>query len=604
MSALQYIPIEQLVEGDNPRGEINEGTESFQELCGSIEEHGVLQSILVAQAQGESTFTIVAGHRRYRAAKKVGKKEMPALVSKAEGAHLTQALIENVQREDLSPIAEARAIRQLREEYGLTQVQAAGALNKSERWARDRERLLGLPERTQEAFDERVLPMEKLSVIEAVAETAPLVADAIAEAATSSEIKDAIRDDIVGGRTHEAIDKVARRAAEKPNADGTSRLGCLIPLNGLGSRYEITRQQLELAGVPESMKEELEARLAVGAKLARKTSMHLGYFDRVVLDGSDVDAANSYGCLLSVEGRKYIADAAWLSDRFLERLNETMERAEKRLSKMKGGGSGTSDTQGELSAEDEALAREVKREERELEAENRLRIRANNLELGQRASKELKAPSLSIEEEKLLALKVIGSVAPELAASGLVYCYHEYQDADGAKVAYAGGRAAGEDLVAQIKSSRKRGEPLGHALRALLLSQFADEACVAPSNRNGYLPTTHADPDLPDLLETIAEKRKVLPDEVKDEMQARRQARAERVEGQLLTAAKASRAKTGIKLSLLLSGPVTQASVDAAITAKHLKEHEGDEFSYTMTAAGKKRLEKLKAAEKERDGGQ
>lgn len=579
MSALQYIPIEKLTEGRNPRGEINVNSESFKELCGSIEEHGVLQSILVGPANGNGKHTVVAGHRRLAAARKVGVKELPALVTAAEGAELTQALIENVQREDLSPIAEAKAIKQLRGEYGLTQVEAASALNKSERWARDRERLLRLPERTQEAFDERVFPLETISAIENVAEAAPTVADALAEAATNSEIKDAIRDDLGGGRMHEAINRVASRAAEKPKADGSSPIGCLVPLNGYNGRYEVTRQQLDLAGVPEELKAKLAERFAVGATLARRTSLYVGRFDRVVFDGSDVDAANSFGCLLSVEGRKYITDAEWLGDRFLQRLNEQIEGAEKRLADQK---QATSSSRGKdelQTPEEEEAARERRREEREQEAELRARIWANNLELGQRAQRELKAPTLTLDEEKLLALKVVGSWATDLGASGLKYCYHDYQASDGPKITYARGKEVGEDLVAQIKSAKKKGEPLGHALRALLLSQFADEG----------------------WLEAIAEKRKVLPDDMREAMGAKRQIRIERAEIVLLSEAKASRAKLGARLDHLLSyDGVTQKLIAEAVETRRLKEHEGDEFSYTITAAGKKRLEKLNAAEKER----
>lgn len=603
MSTLQCIPIDKLTEGRNPRGEINENSDSFKELCGSIEEHGVLQSILVGPAGSDGTHPVVAGHRRFRAAKKVGKAEMPALVTAAEGAELTQALIENVQREDLSPVAEAKAIKQLREEYGLTQVDAANALNKSERWARDRERLLRLPGRTQEAFDERVLPLETISTIEKVADAAPAVADALAEAATTGDAKDSIRDDLLGGRTHEAVDKVARRAAEKPNADGTSALGCVVALNGYNGRYEVTKQQLDLAGVPKNLEAKLKERLEVGAELGRKTSLHLGYFDRVVFDGSDVDVANSFGCLLSVEGRKYITDAAWLADRFIQRLDEAIARAEKRLAEQKPSRSSNGDSQGDelQSPEQEEALRERRREEREQEAENRARIRANNLELGQRSQKALATPTLTLEEEKLLALRVIGSRSVELGASGLVYCYHDYQAADGAKITYAAGKVAGDDLVAQIKGAKKKGEPLGHALRALLLSQFADEQCVAMSNRSNYLPTMAADPDAAALLEAIAEKRKVLPDDLQETISAAREVRAERAEIVLLNEVKGSRAKLGVKLSDLLShNAISQHLVEAAVAGRCLKEHEGDEFSYTITKTGQKRLDKLKAAEKER----
>jgi ParB/RepB/Spo0J family partition protein len=609
MSRLLTVPISKVKPNpDNPRGSIDTTTEPFQRFVATVRSKGVLQPLLVGPEDDNGEFTVIAGSRRYFGAVEAELAEVPVMSIDAEGEELLLAAIENEQRENLTPMAQARQLRRLQDELELTQVQAAEAMGKSERWARNREILLRLPERTSEAFDEKVLPLETLPEIAKVADAAPLVADALAEAATGEgEINKPVRDAIAGGRTHEAIDFVARRAAENPKEDGSSGLGCcLVPLpRGFGGRYEISKDQLVLAGVSEGLMSKIKERLGLGAKLVRQASLYAGYFDRVTLDSADVDAANSYGCLLSVEGRLYITDAEWLGDRFLERLNEQIERAES-LAKQRGV-SPTKLPSGAVSASEpspdaEEEARQRRRAEREAETEKRAKVRANNLELGQRSKRALATPALTLEEEKLLALKVVGQVAPELGASGLIYCYHDYQDADGGAVSYTGGGIAGNDLIAQIKGSRRKGEPLGHALRALLLSEFADEECVARSNRSGYLPSQAADSDVPDLLATIAEKRKILPDEVRERIEVERHIRREQAEGLVLDQVQRSRAKKGVSQGALLklSGSSPEL-IGSLVEERHLKEHEGEEeFTYTIMAGGKKRLEKLRAAEKER----
>jgi ParB/RepB/Spo0J family partition protein len=605
MSRLMTVPISKVKPNpDNPRGSIDTTTETFQRFAATVRSKGLLQPLLVGTEDANGNFTVIAGSRRYFGAMEAELGEVPVMSIDAEGEELLLAAIENEQRENLTPKAQAQQLRRLQDELGLTQVQAAEAMGKSERWARNREILLRLPERTGDAFDEGVLPLETLPAIAKVAEAAPVVADALAEAATAGGENDrAVRDAIAAGRTHLAIDRVARQAAEDPSEDGSSSLGCcLVPLpRGFGGRYDISRDQLVLAGVPEKLMAEVKERSAAGAKLAREASFHIGRFDRVVFDGSDVDAANSFGCLLSIDSRHYITDAEWLGDRFLQRLNEEISRAENVLVNRRR--RRTEDPTGAAGGaeEEDEEARQRRREEREEEAERRARARANNLELGQRAKRALASPALTVAEEKLLALKLVGQVAPELGASGLMYCYHDYQDADGGKVTYSGGRSAGEDLIAQIKASRRKGEALGHALRALLLSEFADEECAARSNRSGYRPSQSADSDVPQLLEAVAEKRKVLPDEVRERIAERKQLEIEGAESVVLAAAKSSRAKRGVKQSALLRlAGVTPEIVGGLAERRHLKEHEGDEFSYTATASGKKRLERLEALEKER----
>jgi ParB family chromosome partitioning protein len=111
-----------------PRSSVEQ--QALEQLAASIAEHGVLQPILVTETA--TGYQLVAGERRLRAAEMAGLERIPALVrTVAEGEHLEFALIENLQREDLNAIDEARAFRQLMTEFGLTQDEVASRIGRS-----------------------------------------------------------------------------------------------------------------------------------------------------------------------------------------------------------------------------------------------------------------------------------------------------------------------------------------------------------------------------------------------------------------------------------------------------------------------------------------
>lgn len=126
-----------------PRKEFNE--EALQELAASIKEHGILQPIIVRK-KGMG-YEIVVGERRYRASKLALQKEIPAVVRDLNDQQMMElALLENLQREDLTPIEEAEAYQSLMETLSLTQEQLAQRLGKSRPYIANHIRLLSLPE--------------------------------------------------------------------------------------------------------------------------------------------------------------------------------------------------------------------------------------------------------------------------------------------------------------------------------------------------------------------------------------------------------------------------------------------------------------------------
>lgn len=138
-----------------PRTKFTE--EALAELEASIREFGVLQPLLV-RPMSDGSYKIVAGERRWRAARRAELKEVPVIIKSLTDAEAAAiALIENLQREDLNPIEEAAGIKKLIEEYGYTQEEAAQKLSKSRPAIANALRLLSLPKDVAKMVEEGIL---------------------------------------------------------------------------------------------------------------------------------------------------------------------------------------------------------------------------------------------------------------------------------------------------------------------------------------------------------------------------------------------------------------------------------------------------------------
>lgn len=131
--------------------------EALEQLVRSIQESGVVQPILVRPA-ANGRFQIIAGERRFRAAQKIGLATIPAVVrSVPDDRVLEFALVENIQREELTPIEEAQALRRLQDELGLTQEALAGKVGKDRATVANTLRLLRLPAEVREELHKGTL---------------------------------------------------------------------------------------------------------------------------------------------------------------------------------------------------------------------------------------------------------------------------------------------------------------------------------------------------------------------------------------------------------------------------------------------------------------
>lgn len=143
--AVTLLPLQKVEPNPNqPRKLFDE--EQLQALSDSIAEHGLLQPLAV-RSIGDGYYQIIAGERRWRAARMAGLSEVPVLVVEADDRKVMElALVENLQRQDLNPMEESEGYRSLMEDFGLTQEQVAARVGKSRPAVANALRLLALPD--------------------------------------------------------------------------------------------------------------------------------------------------------------------------------------------------------------------------------------------------------------------------------------------------------------------------------------------------------------------------------------------------------------------------------------------------------------------------
>ena len=199
---------------DQPRKTFDE--EKLSELAGSIKTHGIVQPLILYR-QG-NRFTIVAGERRYRAARLAGLKTVPAVITDKEEHELQEvSLIENLQREDLNPVEEAAAIRFLMVQHNLTQEEVSSRIGRSRPAVTNALRLLSLPESVQEMLKEGSLTAghgKMLAGLDAPDKAEKLARKAVKEGWSVRQLEEAVRlDALPRKKASRRMDPEVRRTA-------------------------------------------------------------------------------------------------------------------------------------------------------------------------------------------------------------------------------------------------------------------------------------------------------------------------------------------------------------------------------------------------------
>jgi ParB family chromosome partitioning protein len=156
---VRTIPVDMIRPGPyQPRKRMDE--EALQELAESIRSQGIVQPVVVRERPEDGEYELIAGERRWRAAQRAGLEDVPALIRSLEDAQaLEVALIENIQREELTPLEEARAFERLTREFELTHEAMAERVGRNRATISNTLRLLRLPGEVQQAVEEGELRM-------------------------------------------------------------------------------------------------------------------------------------------------------------------------------------------------------------------------------------------------------------------------------------------------------------------------------------------------------------------------------------------------------------------------------------------------------------
>ncbi|MDP9071975.1 MAG: ParB/RepB/Spo0J family partition protein [Actinomycetota bacterium] len=243
-STLLELPLAQVRSSSfQPRRHFDE--ESLASLAASIRELGVLQPVLVRPG-GEGTFELVAGERRWRAAKRAGLQTIPALVREvADDASLEQALVENLHRQDLNPLEEAAAYQQLIEDFRLTHEDVATRVGKSRAAITNTLRLFQLPPTIQRLVAEGQLAEGHARALLGTPDRAfqeVLAKRAVAESLSVRAVEEAVR------TRNELADKVGsgQKPAALAGAGRRLRPPGLLELEELLSNHLDTRVKVEM----------------------------------------------------------------------------------------------------------------------------------------------------------------------------------------------------------------------------------------------------------------------------------------------------------------------------------------------------------------------
>jgi ParB family chromosome partitioning protein len=202
------IPVDQVVPNpQQPRQRFDEA--ALDALAASIREVGILQPIVVRPQAADGTYRLIAGERRCRAARRAGLAEIAAVirVNEEEATSLAEALIENVQREDLSPLEEAAGYQALLEDYGMTHEGVAQRVGKSRSAVTNTLRLLQLPASIQGMLERGELSAghaRALLTVDDEAYSVHVAEKAVVEGWSVRQVEDAVRARVESGAASKA----------------------------------------------------------------------------------------------------------------------------------------------------------------------------------------------------------------------------------------------------------------------------------------------------------------------------------------------------------------------------------------------------------------
>lgn len=237
---IEYIDINNIKPNSGqPRKTFDE--EKLQELASSIEEHGLIQPIVLRKAK--NGYEIVAGERRWRAARLIGIKELPCIIRDlTDEENMLLAIIENMQREDLNPIEEAEGISQMMNTYGLTQEQVSKSLGKSRPYIANSLRLLKLADIVKGYLSEGLLTSGHARALAAISDEKKQIAladIAVKEGLSVRQMEKLAQENKKDKGTARSRDKAKNADVKRVEEDLKEILGTKVNLNRRGKKGKI-----------------------------------------------------------------------------------------------------------------------------------------------------------------------------------------------------------------------------------------------------------------------------------------------------------------------------------------------------------------------------
>jgi ParB/RepB/Spo0J family partition protein len=515
-ATLTMVPLAKIKprDGFNPRAEF--GAEQMAELVASVKQHGIITPLTLAP-DGDG-FVIVAGERRYRAAKQARLKEVPAQVRDADGDALTLAVAENVIRADLSPIEEARAYERLVAEHGDT-AKVAKLVGRSAKLLGERLDLLRLPDEAQALLAARKVSLACAPALIRITEREPLLGDLCAvwladrpSAAARFPTEPGVAvDDVLEAEWQDDDGQPLHPVAYSvggwhgPILPGGRTRDEQLPriLAKLAKHGEpVAAAYATLPAIPQEDEYDWQTRQAVEQRER----------ECFALTDEDADAARAFGCLLDLPGPEghehcYVTDREWLADRLCQKIaahaSAEGERKQREREARKPSGPG------------DDPEKEARRQQRRRDYEARVAGRARNLDLG--AALARWQPKLDTD-----AVKLLGSLAllhyGKAAAWAHRLCVEQPTTTNKqgrVNVRYPRGAQAEKELhgdaTARLMRARTPEDALAVVLRLLLAQRLADTDGLPGADRQGvYEPQELAASKVLDKL-----ARRVAPASVK-----------------------------------------------------------------------------------------
>ena len=489
-ATLTMVPLAKIKprDGFNPRAEF--GDEQMAELVASVKQHGIITPLTLAP-DGDG-FVIVAGERRYRAAKQARLKEVPAQVRDADGDALTLAVAENVIRADLSPIEEARAYERLVAEHGDT-AKVAKLVGRSEKLLGERLDLLRLPDEAQALLAARRVPLACAPALIRIAEREPLLGDLCAiwlgdrpsASARFPADPGEVVDDVLEAEWQDDDSQPLHPVAYSvggwhgPILPGGRSRDEQLPriLAKLAEHAEsVAAAHAELPAIPQEDEYDWHARQAVEQRER----------ECFALTDEDADAARAFGCLLDLpapDGRDhlYVTDREWLADRLCQKIAAHASAEEERKQREREART--------PSAPQDDPEKEARREQRQRDYEARVAGRARNLDLG--AALTRWQPKLDTDAVKLLGSLVLLHYG-KAAAWAHRLCVEQpttTNKQDKVSVRYPRGAQAETELhgeaMERLSRARTPEDALAVVLRLLLAQRLVDTDGLPGADRQG-----------------------------------------------------------------------------------------------------------------------